>query len=98
MRFKYVLMPFLFAHFPFSYHFSLFVMPDINECSEDPCHAHAQCSNNNGSFQCRCNPGYQGTGFLCTGNPLHYENKTFIDVLRCSLCIELVGFHFKSMK
>ena len=36
--------------------------------------------------------------YALVSNPLHYEDKTFIDVLRCSLCIELVGFHFKSMK
>ena len=31
------------------------------------CHENANCTNNEGSYNCSCNPGYEGDGFNCTG-------------------------------
>ena len=40
---------------------------DINECSSKPCHRNATCTDNEGSFVCECNVGYNyGTGFNCS--------------------------------
>ncbi|XP_019647161.1 PREDICTED: uncharacterized protein LOC109487598 [Branchiostoma belcheri] len=41
---------------------------DVNECDTDAdnCHIHATCHNSEGSFNCVCNPGYQGNGTSCT--------------------------------
>ncbi|XP_066299172.1 uncharacterized protein [Branchiostoma lanceolatum] len=41
---------------------------DVNECdtNADNCHIYATCSNTDGSFNCSCNPGYQGNGTSCT--------------------------------
>ena len=42
---------------------------DIDECKEstDRCHDDATCRNKKGSYNCSCNPGYEGDGFNCTG-------------------------------
>ena len=34
----------------------------VNNCS-----SLAECSNTNGSYTCECLPGYQGNGYICTG-------------------------------
>ena len=43
--------------------------PDINECSRglDDCSEFASCTNTEGSYTCRCLPGYQGNGRVCIG-------------------------------
>jgi hypothetical protein len=40
---------------------------DINECEDYPCHQNATCTNSIGSFECDCNEGFNGTGFVCEG-------------------------------
>ena len=42
---------------------------DINECEGDvsPCNVNAQCYNNQGSYYCECNVGYNGNGKVCNG-------------------------------
>ena len=42
---------------------------DINECTQnlDDCHQFATCTNTVGSFECRCNVGYEGDGVNCRG-------------------------------
>ena len=44
---------------------------DINECENSvvhyPCHFHAICHNEPGSYTCECNKGYSGNGILCDG-------------------------------
>ena len=42
-------------------------MLDIDECSNNPCHLNATCSNALGSFLCTCNTGFTGNGSICTG-------------------------------
>ena len=32
------------------------------------CDENANCTNTDGSYNCSCNPGYEGDGFNCTGN------------------------------
>ena len=38
-----------------------------DECSDSThnCHTHATCTNNGGSFTCKCNDGYAGNGTFC---------------------------------
>jgi hypothetical protein len=38
------------------------IFSDINECSSNPCHHNAICTDNEGSFDCECNVGYSGNG------------------------------------
>lgn len=42
---------------------------DNNEClmRTHNCHDVAECTNNNGSFYCNCNPGFTGNGTYCQG-------------------------------
>ena len=40
---------------------------DENECDREPCDVNADCENTDGSFICRCLPGYVGSGRICTG-------------------------------
>ena len=42
---------------------------DIDECklNTDECDITALCNNTEGSYQCTCNSGYQGTGLICAG-------------------------------
>uniref|UniRef100_A0A4D5RTH0 Putative lipophorin receptor n=1 Tax=Ixodes scapularis TaxID=6945 RepID=A0A4D5RTH0_IXOSC len=44
---------------------------DVNECTsgQHNCHVHAECMNLEGSFACRCRPGYNGDGVNCQGEP-----------------------------
>ena len=43
---------------------------DVNECSSrsNRCHRNAECQNNIGSYTCRCQTGYQGNGYSCSGS------------------------------
>jgi hypothetical protein len=43
---------------------------DFNECGNrtDNCSALAMCVNTVGSYNCTCNSGYSGNGFVCDGN------------------------------
>ena len=36
----------------------------------DNCDTNAMCTNNDGGFDCTCNPGYDGNGITCTGRVL----------------------------
>ena len=60
-------------------------MSDINECLGDPCDENAKCSNNLGSFECKCNSGYSGNGFSCTG--IFHLIKHFDVVKRRKKCV-----------
>lgn len=44
---------------------NFFIFADINECATNPCHADGTCTNTPGTFQCACNQGYTGNGFVC---------------------------------
>ncbi|XP_078702689.1 uncharacterized protein LOC144928343 [Branchiostoma floridae x Branchiostoma belcheri] len=48
-----------------------FTCSDVNECAQTPtpCHQHATCTNTPGSYTCRCNTPYKGTGVRCTNDP-----------------------------
>ena len=44
---------------------------DVNEClttTTNNCHSNADCSNTDGSFECKCIVGYVGDGTSCDGN------------------------------
>ena len=38
------------------------VCEDKNECDSNPCSAHSQCLNTDGSYECSCDVGYSGDG------------------------------------
>ena len=46
---------------------------DIDECAlrTDNCDANAECTDTDGSFNCTCNPGFEGDGVNCESKPLH---------------------------
>jgi EGF domain len=56
---------------------------DINECATTftgrKCSPQAACNNSLGSYSCRCNDGFSGDGFTCSG-------KRFVD-FRLAECI-----------
>ena len=65
--------------------FSLF-LTDIDECKTYPskCQVNAICNNTNGSYVCKCKPGYTGDGRNCAGTvnnlrslqiPFNYYNE-----------------------
>jgi len=43
---------------------------DNNECvlKTHNCDSNATCTNTQGSFTCKCNDGYYGSGVTCSGN------------------------------
>ena len=44
----------------------LYFLADIDECHLGAlCHAHADCQNNFGSYECVCHEGYTGDGLIC---------------------------------
>ena len=49
---------------------SLLLYLDIDECSFDTtCGNNSMCENTNGSFNCHCDLGFSGNGFICEGKP-----------------------------
>lgn len=47
-----------------------FFLEDIDECLHNTsgCHTRAKCFNKIGSYECICDPGYNGNGQHCVGN------------------------------
>ena len=45
---------------------SLSYFEDIDECLNTPCNSNANCTDNEGSFDCQCNAGFSGDGLNCT--------------------------------
>lgn len=42
---------------------------DVDECAQAiVCHTHAFCNNTVGSYNCACQPGFEGNGTRCDGN------------------------------
>lgn len=41
-------------------------LSDINECFDNVCDPFADCTNNEGSYTCKCKEGYSGNGKECT--------------------------------
>ena len=47
---------------------SLMLCADINECEEgivNDCHPDADCTNTEGSYKCKCQSGFTGSGDFC---------------------------------
>merc|ERR1712050_537541 len=64
---------------------------DVDECilGTDNCHAHASCTNTDGSFTCECNDGFQGNGAQCSD-----VNECVLGTDNChahALCINTDG-------
>ena len=47
---------------------NLSIYTDINECQENlhSCDINALCTNTEGGYNCTCNEGYSGEGFICS--------------------------------
>jgi hypothetical protein len=43
-----------------------FLFLDVNECLTRPCHHNANCTDTEGSYDCKCNVGFSGNGVTCT--------------------------------
>lgn len=55
---------------------SLLPITDVNECGSagtNECDSKAQCTNTEGSYNCRCLNGYQGDGKNCSGTGFLYS-------------------------
>ena len=52
----------------FTLTFCVYLHVDVDECLDpDICSCDATCTNTPGSFECKCNDGFVGDGFTCTG-------------------------------
>ena len=53
------------------------IVLDVDECSGmlHNCHGAADCVNIQGSFECLCQPGFQGNGTLCEGLQQHSKHR-----------------------
>ena len=51
----------------------MFIFLDINECSSNPCHDNATCTDNEGSFDCQCKDGFSGDGLSCISKADHLD-------------------------
>ena len=51
-----------------SYYGYVVCSTDLNECDRNTndCHQRASCTNERGSYSCKCNHDYQGNGFKCS--------------------------------
>ena len=60
---------------------------DIDECFEGSftCNENAECFNNDGSYDCFCNPGYEGDGQQCSGK---FLMSMFLNL--CSVSLHFV--------
>ncbi|KAG7264606.1 hypothetical protein CRUP_002195 [Coryphaenoides rupestris] len=49
---------------------------DVNECDAgaQKCSHHATCLNTEGSYRCRCKPGFRGNGFECSVKPFYQRS------------------------
>ena len=51
---------------------------DINECNagQSPCAPSpaGNCTNTEGSYQCQCNQGFSGDGYICGGESYAQSN------------------------
>jgi hypothetical protein len=47
----------------------VFIVSDFNECSTNThgCNQESTCVNEEGTFSCKCNSGYDGDGVACKG-------------------------------
>ena len=52
---------------------------DIDECAEGShnCSMYAVCTDTEGSFNCTCNPGFEGDGVNCTGTTFLQKKNNF---------------------
>ena len=52
---------------------------DINECEmeTDNCDGNANCTDTIGSFNCTCNPGYDGDGVNCASEFFSLTDNSF---------------------
>ena len=75
----------------------IYSFSDIDECqaSENECDRNADCSNTEGSYQCRCKDGFKGDGFNCTCKWTQTEIKVFLLLTPSHAC--WFFFHTDSM-
>ncbi len=69
--------------------FNVFIILDIDECSDKSthsCDSNSNCTNTNGSYQCKCHQGFAGNGHTCSGIQLtlSYACYYFTDIDECS--------------
>ena len=79
-----------------------FSLVDIDECklNTDECDINASCNNTDGSYQCSCNSGYQGTGIICAGKRIIHvvHNHCKLTVKSCNIQFFLIDkTYFKRM-
>ena len=62
---------------------------------QDRCHTHARCIDNEGSYECLCEPGWEGNGFECQ-NINECADPGLNACHTNSICIDNVGsYHCK---
>lgn len=49
-----------------------FISSDVKECTVNPCHPNATCTEELGSFKCECKRGFTGDGMSCQGSYIIY--------------------------
>ena len=56
---------------------NFFLILDIDECTNLPCHLNADCTNTPGSFACKCAMGYEGEGFDCSSKYIQVQYNIY---------------------
>ena len=62
---------------------------DINECLLDihECDVNATCNNTIGNYECQCNTGFEGDGFICTSKLTEVHVVTLPEISCITYCM-----------
>ena len=58
-----------------------------------PCDVFAHCTNNIGSYECTCFPGYEGDGHTCQGRTEDRDDDSDDGVITPEICREFYPFN-----
>ena len=68
------------------------ICTEKNRCSANPCGENGSCVNENSSYRCNCNPGYQFDGNTCYDiDECNEQVMTRHDFMRCTIGLQLMN-------
>ena len=54
-----------------------YIFPGKDYCASSPCHTNANCTNEVGSYSCKCLPGYTGDGIHSCASKIHFRQFAY---------------------